>query len=358
MTSISVSPYPPDDGAGRHAGQRHARLHRLDDVVPAAHRRRRRHRLRRRRPEPPLPHVHQRPARRQLQRRRPDLVALGRRPRSSSTRRRRSRFYAPMIFDPVATKTIFVGGQSVWRTRTPAATARSSSSTATRPSASSARATCSTPARAATASRLADARHVDADARRAFGTTKRRQHDRALSRAQDDGTLWAGDPARPRVRLAERERRRPGDGDVHADRHATPARSRRLVDLRRPDEPEPRDRHVLRLRRRTRRRRRATSSTWCSTRPPARRRGRTSRTTSATSRSNDAVLDAATGDVYVVDRLRRLPPRERDDDVDAGRRRPAARWPSPASRSPTASTAARLLYAATHGRGAYRLRLK
>ena len=73
---------------------------------------------------------------------------------------------------------------------------------------------------------------------------------------------------------------------------------------------------------------------------------------------NDAVLDVATGDVYVVDRLRRLSPRQRHADLDSGGGRPSCghRLGPDARRATQAGD--RLLYAATHGRGAYRLRLK
>ena len=70
-----------------------------------------------------------------------------------------------------------------------------------------------------------------------------------------------------------------------------------------------------------------------------RRRGRTSATTSATSRSR-RLLDSATGDIYVVDRLRR--PRSWRTARPPGRRPRAAcrRWRSTGSRSPAASTPA------------------
>ena len=127
---------------------------------------------------------------------------------------------------------------------------------------------------------------VDADETRrlALGTTKGGDTLTALSRGRDAGTMWAatGVAACSSRRTCERADRR-----ASRSRGSTRRRSRTasaVVDLRRPDEREPRDRDVLGLRRqhaddarsRVRRRVRPGDAT------P--RRGRTSRTTSATSR--------------------------------------------------------------------------
>ena len=102
--------------------------------------------------------------------------------------------------------------------------------------------------------RLAEARHVDADEQHgdvAVRHDEGRQHDRRPlarpGRRHDVG----GHRRRPRADLEEHQRRRSGDGDVHPARRrlAGDAGPRRVVDLRRPDEPEPRDRDVLRVQR-------------------------------------------------------------------------------------------------------------
>ena len=117
-----------------------------------------------------------------------------------------------------------------------------------------------------------------------FGTTKGGSTISARSRARRTaGRMWAGTGA-GRVLVSRNVERRRGERDVHAARHGDAAEPRRVVDLRRPDEPEPRARDVLGLRRdhagdagtRVRRRVRPGDG--------HRRRGRTSPTTSATSR--------------------------------------------------------------------------
>ena len=114
-----------------------------------------------------------------------------------------------------------------------------------------------------------------------------------LTRApSDESTMWAGTPARPRVHHAERRRVRSGRRDLLPHRHVEPARAVRQRDLRRSRQPVPRVSSRTRATTPTRTppgRPTATSSRSWSTRAaapgrPARRRGRTSTTTSATSR--------------------------------------------------------------------------
>ena len=169
--------------------------------------------------------------------------------------------------------------------------------------------------------------------------------------------MWAGSGA-GRVLISRNVNAAAAARHVHADRRHAPAGPCGVVDLRRPDEREPRDRHVLRLQRDDSRRRRATCSTWSST------RSRTPPTWTDISFDigdqpvNDAVLDTATGDIYVSTDYTVL-------RLVAG----TQTWVPAADGLPVATVSGltlaaakqsgdRLLYAATHGRSAYRLRLK
>ena len=225
------------------------------------------------------------------------------------------RFYAPAIPDPNVTKTIFVGAQRIWRTQDAGGDrafleAHCNTAVGEFPSDLLYTGACGSPADWSPlgASTLTGA---------AFGATKSGNNLSALARSQDGGTMWAGTGA-GRVLIsrnvnaaARRASRSPGST---ARLQPNRAVSSIYAD---PTNAEPRDRHVLRLRRddagdagpRVRRGRRpghergdvdghlvrhrrpADRTTWCSTRQ---RR------------------------LYVVDRLRRAPAR-------AGRRRGSRR---------------------------------
>ena len=191
------------------------------------------------------------------------------------------RFYAPAIPDPNVTKTIFVGAQRVWRTQDAGGDrafleAHCNTAVGEFPSDLLYTGACGSPDDWSPlgASTLTGA---------AFGATKSGNNLSALSREQGRRHDVGRHRRRTRPHLAERQRSR-RERHVHPDRRRDPAEPRGLVDLRRPDEREPRDRHVLRLRRGDAGARRATCSTSSSTRSRTPRRGRTSRSTSATSR--------------------------------------------------------------------------
>ena len=199
------------------------------------------------------------------------------------------RFYAAVISDPVRTKTIFHGAQSVWRTSNGGgdrAFLEAHCNVASiigpdNPDNLLFTGACGKPE---DWPKLGTSTLTNSAVTSPYGTTKGGNTISTLARAQDDGTMWAGTGVGRVLVSRNINAADPASVDVHPARHDAPAGPRGVVDLRGPDRSEPRDRHVLglqrddagnagtRLRREVRRRR---------GRPP----GRTSPTTSATSRS-------------------------------------------------------------------------
>ena len=265
-----------------------------------------------------------------------------------------TRFCAPMLFDTVQTKTIYLGAQSVWRT-TDAGGDRSfleqhcNTAVGEEPSDLLYTGACGT---AADWPRLGTSTLTGA----AFGTTKSGSTISALARGKDGGTMWAGT----------------GNGRVLVSQNATATNPASVTFTRVDTTSQPG---------------RAVSSIYVDPTNPnhaivtfsgyeantATTPGhvfdvvldRTSGTATWTNISfdlgdqpiDDAVLDVATGDVYVstdfgVDRLQ--------DGSNT--------WVQAADGLPRAAVSGltignakngdRLIYAATHGRSAYRLRLK
>ena len=187
-----------------------------------------------------------------------------------------------------------------------------------------------------------------------FGQTARGDYVVATERAPgDSGTLWAAtrvgrvfvsknaDDAQPRNVRFNR---------IDTREHPGPLR---LRDRGRPGRPEPRVDLVLGLRRVHAGHAGPRVRGPATTRRRARRRSPTARTTSATSRSPGSPYFGATGDVYAATDfgVLRLP-------------RGASHWESAGSGLPsvavyglTLSQSANVLYAATHGRGAWALTL-
>ena len=265
-----------------------------------------------------------------------------------------TRFCAPMLFDTVQTKTIFLGAQSVWRT-TDAGGDRSfleqhcNTAVGEEPSDLLYTGACGT---AADWPRLGTSTLTGG----AFGTTKSGSTISALARAKDGGTMWAGT----------------GSGRVLVSQNAIAANPasvafRRVDTVNQPARAvssifvDPTNaNHAI-----------VTFSGYESNTPTTLGHvfdvvfDPTSGTATWTNISydlgdqpiNDAVLDAATGDVYVstdfgVDRLQNG----------------SNTWIQAADGLPQAAVSGltiangkngdRLIYAATHGRSAYRLRLK
>ena len=265
-----------------------------------------------------------------------------------------TRFCAPMLFDTVQTKTIFLGAQSVWRT-TDAGGDRSfleqhcNTAVGEEPSDLLYTGACGT---AADWPRLGTSTLTGG----AFGTTKSGSTISALARAKDGGTMWAGT----------------GSGRVLVSQNAIAANPasvafRRVDTVNQPARAvssifvDPTNaNHAI-----------VTFSGYESNTPTTLGHvfdvvfDPTSGTATWTNISydlgdqpiNDAVLDVATGDVYVstdfgVDRLQNG----------------SNTWIQAADGLPQAAVSGltiangkngdRLIYAATHGRSAYRLRLK
>jgi hypothetical protein len=264
------------------------------------------------------------------------------------------RFYAPVISDPVFTKTIFVGAQRVWRT-TNAGGDRSfleqhcNTAIGEEPSDLLYTGACGTPADwpplgAATLTGGS------------FGADKSGGNLSSISRANDNGTLWAASGS-GRV-LVSQNANAADPTTVTFKRIDTPSQPNRAVSSVTVDPTNPN--HAL-----------VTFSGYDSTTPTTPGHvfdvvfDPSAGTATWTDISydigdqpvNDAVFDAATGDVYVstdfgVDRLQ------------SG----SHTWVQAADGLPMAAVSGltlangkngdRLLYAATHGRSAYRLRLK
>jgi hypothetical protein len=265
-----------------------------------------------------------------------------------------TRFCAPMLFDTVQTKTIFLGAQSVWRT-TDAGGDRSfleqhcNTAVGEEPSDLLYTGACGT---AADWPRLGTSTLTGT----AFGTTKAGSTISALARARDGGTMWAGTGA-GRVLVSKNVLAAPAsvtfkrvDTDAAQPNRAV---SSIFVDPTNPN-------HAI-----------VTFSGYESNTPTTPGHvfdvvfDPTSGTATWTNISydlgdqpiDDAVLDVATGDVYV--------------STDFGVDRLAAgshTWVTAADGLPPAAVSGltiangtngdRLIYAATHGRSAYRLRLK
>ena len=265
-----------------------------------------------------------------------------------------TRFCAPMLFDTVQTKTIFLGAQSVWRT-TDAGGDRSfleqhcNTAVGEEPSDLLYTGACGT---AADWPRLGTSTLTGS----AFGTTKSGSTISALARGKDGGTMWAG-TGNGRV-LVSRNVIAANPASVTFTRVDTASQPGRAVSSIFVDPTNAN--HAI-----------VTFSGYESNTPTTPGHvfdvvfDPTSGTATWTNISydlgdqpiNDAVLDAATGDVYVstdfgVDRLQNG----------------SNTWIQAADGLPPAAVSGltiangkngdRLIYAATHGRSAYRLRLK
>jgi len=265
-----------------------------------------------------------------------------------------TRFCAPMLFDTVQTKTIYLGAQSVWRT-TDAGGDRSfleqhcNTAVGEEPSDLLYTGACGT---AADWPRLGTSTLTGA----AFGTTKSGSTISALARGKDGGTMWAGTGS-GRV-LVSQNATATNPASVTFTRVDTTSQPGRAVSSIYVDPTNPN--HAI-----------VTFSGYEANTPTTPGHvfdvvfDPTSGTATWTNISfdlgdqpiDDAVLDVATGDVYVstdfgVDRLQ--------DGSNT--------WVQAADGLPRAAVSGltigngkngdRLIYAATHGRSAYRLRLK
>ena len=268
------------------------------------------------------------------------------------------RFYAAVISDPVRTKTIFLGAQSVWRTSNGGGDrafleAHCNTAIGEFPSDLLFTGACGTPEdwpKLGTSTLTNSARRRRTGRRRAATRSRR-------SRVRSTAARCGPAPAPAACSSRGTSTRGSGERDVHAPRHGRAAGPRGLVDLRRPDEREPRDRDVLGLRREH-----ADDAG-----PRVQRRVRPGTGTATWTNIsydigdqpvNDAVLDTETGNIYVSTDFGVNVLVRRHADVGPGRGRPADGRRLRAHDRRTRSKRRRLLYAATHGRGAYRLRLK
>jgi hypothetical protein len=264
------------------------------------------------------------------------------------------RFYAPVLADPFKTKTLFVGAQRVWRTTTAGGDrafleAHCNTAVGEFPSDRLYTGDCGSQANWPPLGN-------DLLTGAAFQTTKAGTNITALARARDAGTLWAGTGA-GRV-LVSQNSTAADPASVTFTRIDTPVQPNRVVSSIYADPTNPN--HAI-----------VTFSGYEANTPqtpghvfdvvynPS--------TKAATWRNlsfdvgdqpvNDAVLDAATGDAYISTdfSVYRLP---------AG----SQTWIPAADGLPTVNVNGltlatttkgdRLLYAATHGRGAYRLTIK
>ena len=176
----------------------------------------------------------------------------------------------------------------------------------------------------------------------------------ATTRAPSDaGTLWAGTRIGRLFVTSNANDSAAAQRAVGAARHAVDARPVRLRDRGRPDRPEPRLDLVLGLRRVHAGPRPGTCSRPGTTRPRGPRPSRTARTTWATSRSPGSPSSG-----------RPATSMPRPTSACCGSRAARRHWenagtslPSVAVYGLTLSQSAHVLYAATHGRGAYVLSL-
>jgi hypothetical protein len=265
------------------------------------------------------------------------------------------RFYAPVISDPVRTKTIFVGAQRVWRTQTAGGDrafleAHCNTAVGEFPSDLLYTGACGS---AAEWPPLGSATLTGTS----FGTTKSGSNLTSIARGQDDGTMWATTGA---GRVLVSKNVNDAAASVTFTRVDTALQPGRVASSVTVDPTNPN--HAL-----------VTFSGYNSTTPatpghvfdvvfdPA------TGTATWTNISydigdqpvNDAVLDAATGDVYAgtdfgVYRL----VQGTQTWVPAADGLPAATVSGLTLADSKEQAGDRLLYAATHGRGAYRLRLK
>ena len=157
------------------------------------------------------------------------------------------RFYAPAIADPVVTKTIFIGGQHVWRT-----TDLGGDRTYLEQHCNTAAGEFGTSDQLYTGNcgtRLVPARRPDPDIRGGVRRNAQRWQPRRCLPWHRPRHALGVDLGWPSVRVDELEQRRPGVRDVHPHRHDLAADACSGCDLGRPDEPEPRGHRVLRVQR-------------------------------------------------------------------------------------------------------------
>jgi hypothetical protein len=268
------------------------------------------------------------------------------------------RFYAPVISDPLATKTIFVGAQSVWRTQTAGGDrafleAHCNTAVGEFPSDLLYTGPCGSPENWP---KLGTSTLTNSTATSPYGTTKGGSTLSSLSRGKDAGTLWAGTGA-GRVLISKNANA--AAADVTFTRIDTAAQPGRAVSSIYADPTNPN--HAL-----------VTFSGFDATTPTTTGHvfdvvfNPVAGTATWTDISydigdqpvNDTVLDVATGDIYI--------------STDFGVYRLVSgtqTWIQAADGLPTATVSGltlaagkkdgeRLLYAATHGRSAYRLKLK
>ena len=267
------------------------------------------------------------------------------------------RFYAPVLADPLVSKTIFVGAQSVWRTQNAGGDrafleAHCNTAIGEFPSDLLYTGLCGDPA---SWPKLGTSTLTNSGASSPYGTTKGGNTLSSLARGRDGGTMWAGTGA-GRVLVSKNINDAPAS--VTFTRIDTAAQPNRAVSSIYADPTDPN--HAV-----------VTFSGYNATTPTTPGHvfdvvfDRTSGTATWTDISydigdqpvNDAVLDVSTGDMYV--------------STDFGVLRLAEgtqTWVPVGDGLPTAAVSGltlaaskngdRLLYAATHGRGAYRLRLR
>ncbi len=269
------------------------------------------------------------------------------------------RFYAPVISDPLATKTIFMGAQRVWRTQTAGGDrafleAHCNTAVGEFPSDLLYTGACGTPENWPP---LGSVTLTNSTPGNPFGTTKGGSTLSSLSRAKDTGTLWAGSGA-GRV-LISKNANAADPATVAFTRIDTATQPSRAVSSIYSDPTNAN--HAL-----------VTFSGFDAVTPTTPGHvfdvvfDPTTNTATWTDISydigdqpvNDAVLDVATGDIYI--------------STDFGVYRlvkGTQTWITAADGLPPAAVSGltlaagkqsgdRLLYAATHGRSAYRLRLK
>ena len=218
MYSISVNPFKENDAMTGLAGQRHDHVHGHEDVGAAAHRRRMRQRIRRQRSALPLPHVHERADGHQLRRLQPEHLALDRRPL-----RRRLPGGGPLLHtdrlrsgadeDDLRRRAERLADIGWWRRPRVPGGALQRDDDPRQGSEQPAVHRCLWLCR-----RLAEARHGDADGNGLRDDEERQHHLGAVARHRRRHDV-GGHRRGPRADLEEHQRRRPGERDVHPDRH-------------------------------------------------------------------------------------------------------------------------------------------
>jgi hypothetical protein len=267
------------------------------------------------------------------------------------------RFYAPVLADPFVSKTIFVGAQSVWRTQNAGGDrafleAHCNTAVGEFPSDLLYTGPCGDPA---SWPKLGTSTLTNSAASSPYGTTKGGSTISALSRGHDGGTMWAGTGG-GRVLVSKNINAAPASVTFTRIDTVT-GQPNRVVSSIYADPTDP-NRAIV------------TFSGYNATTPTTPGHvfdvvfDPTSNTAAWSDISydigdqpvNDAVLDVSTGDVYV--------------STDFGVLRLAEgtqTWVPAADGLPSAAVSGltlatdnngdRLLYAATHGRGAYRIRI-